>query len=54
MNIKEIKKVNNLSDKKIAEGFGYKSTMAYSNSSAKKRIEAGLQWFYKMIIENTL
>jgi len=48
MTIKEIKKAYGLSDADIAEAFGYKSTMAYSNSSAKKRIESGLEWLYQI------
>jgi len=48
MTIKEIKKVNSLSDADIARAFGYKSTMAYSNSSAKKRIDKGIEYFYNL------
>ena len=48
MTIKEIKKVNSLSDADIAQAFGYKSTMAYSNSSAKKRIDKGIEYFYNL------
>jgi hypothetical protein len=48
MTIKEIKKVNSLSDADIARAFGYKSTMAYSNSSAKKRIEKGIEFIYNL------
>jgi hypothetical protein len=48
MTIKEIKKLNSLSDADIAQAFGYKSTMAYSNSSAKKRIDKGIEYFYNL------
>lgn len=50
MTIKEIKKLNGLNDSDIAEAFGYKNAASYSNSSAKKRIEQGLEWFYKMAL----
>jgi hypothetical protein len=52
MNIKEIKKANGVSDANIAKAFGYKSAAAYSNSSAKKRIEKGLEWFYEIAAAN--
>jgi hypothetical protein len=48
MTIKEIKKVNSLSDADIARAFSYKSTMAYSNSSAKKRIDKGIEYIYNL------
>lgn len=48
MTIKEIKKDNSLSDADIAQAFGYKSAMAYSNSSAKKRIEKGIEYIYNL------
>ena len=49
MNIKEIKKALNLNDSQIAEAFGYKSAMTYRNSSGKKKLEAGLEWFFKIV-----
>ena len=48
MTIKEIKKAHNLSDKHIAEAFGYKSTIAYQSSSAKKRIDKGIEYIYNL------
>jgi hypothetical protein len=51
MTIKEIKKKNGLSDADIAHAFGYKNAAAYSNSSAKKRLEKGLEWFYKIALK---
>ena len=48
MTIKEIKKAHHLSDKHIAEAFGYKSTIAYQSSSAKKRIDKGIEYIYNL------
>lgn len=48
MKIKQIKKRHNLSDKDIAEAFGYKSTIAYQSSTAKKRIDKGIEHFYNL------
>ena len=42
MTIKELKKELGLTDSDIAEFFQYKNTPAYSYSSAKPRIEAGI------------
>ncbi|WP_313374323.1 hypothetical protein [Chishuiella sp.] len=39
MNFKEIKKLYNLTNKKMSEIFGFKTEVAYRNSSAKKRYE---------------
>ena len=50
MNIKQIKQKHGLSNKDIAEFFGYKHQYAYNSSSAKKRIEKGLEAFYKKIM----
>ncbi len=46
MEFKEIKKELGLTNKDIAKMFGYKNVLAYTNSSAKKRLELGLQRFY--------
>jgi hypothetical protein len=48
MNLKEIKKSLSITDADIAENFGYKNQMSYANSSAKKRIESGIEWMYKL------
>jgi hypothetical protein len=48
MNIKEIKKAKKLTDRDIAKAFGYKTTAAYSYSSAKKRIEKGIEFVYNL------
>jgi hypothetical protein len=48
MTIKEIKKAHQLSDKHIAEAFGYKSTIAYQSSSAKQRIDKGIEYIYNL------
>lgn len=47
--IKKIKSDLKLTDEDIANLFSYKNKLAYSNSSAKKRIEAGLVSFYLLI-----
>jgi uncharacterized protein (DUF427 family) len=52
MKFKEIKKLNGLNDSDIAQAFGYKNAASYSNSSAKKRIEKGLEWFYEMALDS--
>jgi hypothetical protein len=48
LNIKEIKKSESLTDRDIAKAFGYKTTAAYSYSSAKKRIEKGIEFVYNL------
>jgi hypothetical protein len=48
MTIKEIKKAEKLTDRDIAKAFGYKTTAAYSYSSAKKRIEKGIEFVYNL------
>ena len=48
MSIKEIKKKHNLTDNDLAEMFGYKNKLAYANSSAKERIEKGIERFYEL------
>ena len=52
MTIKQIKKHHHLSDKHIAEAFGYKSTIAYQSSSAKKRIDKGIEYIYNLNEQN--
>lgn len=47
--IDTIKKELNLTDDDIAEMFNYKNKLAYSNSSAKTRIETALVSFYLLI-----
>lgn len=49
MTIKQIKKELGITDKDIAEFFQYKNTPAYSQSSAKPRIEAGIVAIYKKV-----
>ena len=46
---KSILRELNLTDADIAEMFGYKSAMAWYNSSAKERIEKGLVKFYEIV-----
>lgn len=47
--IKKIKSELNLTDEDIANLFSYKNKLAYSNSSAKTRIETALVSFYMLI-----
>lgn len=49
INFSDIKKELNITDEKIAEMFNYKNKLAYSNSSAKTRIEVALVSFYMLI-----
>lgn len=49
MKFKEIKKKHSLTDNDISEMFGYKSKAAYANSSAKSRIEKGIENLYSKI-----
>jgi len=52
MTIKELKKELGLSDKKIAEFFGYKNAMSYYNAkNGKTKIENGLVRFYEHVRE---
>lgn len=53
MDIKQIKQTLKLSDAEIAEMFGYKTAMAYYNSSAKSRIEKGVEILYQKIKEKS-
>lgn len=45
----EIKRKHNLTDAEIAEMFGYKNVSSFSTSSAKKRIERGIENFYNRV-----
>ena len=47
MDIQELKKKLGISNKEIAEFFGFKNTISYLNSSAKKRYETALIRFFK-------
>ncbi|SDE79531.1 hypothetical protein [Riemerella columbipharyngis] len=51
MTIKEIKKHLGLQNKDIAEMFGYKTPYAFNKSSARGRIEKGLELFYQKILD---
>ncbi|MBT0527112.1 hypothetical protein ACXA18_09635 [Riemerella anatipestifer] len=48
-NIKQIKKELGLKDAVIAEIFGYKKATSYTTSSAKPRIERGIEELYRRI-----
>lgn len=48
--IKEIKEHLGLRNIDIAKMFGYKTPAAYNKSSARKRLEQGLELFYEKII----
>lgn len=48
--IKQIKKELAIGNREIADAFGYKSSLSYNSSgNGKKRLEAGLEWFYSLI-----
>lgn len=49
MTIEELKKELGLTNADIAEFFGFKNSLAYRNSSAKSRYEAGLCSFYAFV-----
>jgi len=44
--IKQIKKHLGIGNKDIAKAFGYKNQPCYANSSAKKRIEKGIEYIF--------
>ena len=47
--IKQIKKELGIGNRDIADAFGYKNRAAYDMSSAKPRIEGGIEWLYSRI-----
>lgn len=49
MTIKEIKRELKITDSDIAEMFGYKNQMSYSNSARKHHIENGIVKLYEHI-----
>ena len=49
MDIQELKKELGISNKEIAEFFGFKNTISYLNSSAKKRYETALIRFMSIL-----
>ena len=49
MKIEILKKELKLTNKQISEFFGYKNSLSYRNSSAKKRIEIGICNFYAFV-----
>ncbi|WP_291078986.1 hypothetical protein [Empedobacter sp. UBA6305] len=51
MNFKEIKKIYNLTNEKMADIFGIKSADAFKNSSAKKRYEEAVVKLYEIFKE---
>lgn len=50
--IKQIKKELGIGNRDIADAFGYKNRAAYDMSSAKPRIEKGIEWMYNRIKES--
>jgi hypothetical protein len=53
MNIKQIKRAHGLKDKDLARAFGYASTIAYQSSSAKLRIDKGIEFIYNLTKQKT-
>jgi len=51
--IKQIKKELGIGNRDIADAFGYKNRAAYDMSSAKPRIEGGIEWLYSLIKSET-
>lgn len=51
-NIKEIKKELEITDTDISNIFGYKTLASYTNSSAKRRVEKGIELIYNKIKNN--
>lgn len=49
MRIEQLKKELSINNKDIAEFFGFKNTLSYLNSSAKKRYENALCEFYAFV-----
>ena len=49
MTINDLKNELGLTNAYIAEFFGFKNSLAYRNSSAKSRYEAGLCSFYAFV-----
>jgi isopentenyldiphosphate isomerase len=49
ININDLKTELGISNKEIAEFFGFKNTISYLNSSAKKRYENALCEFYVFV-----
>jgi len=48
--IKEIKKKIGITNKDIADAFGYKNEASYRNAKeGKKRLERGIEWLYSII-----
>lgn len=47
--IKQIKKDLGIGNRDIADAFGYKNRAAYDMSTAKPRIERGIEWIYDKV-----
>jgi hypothetical protein len=54
MTIKEIKRELKLTDADIAEMFGYKNAVSYSNSARKHHIESGIVSLYQVILDRAV
>lgn len=50
--IKEIKKHLGIGNRDIARAFGYKDANNFNNSTAKSRIEKGIEYIYEMVIKS--
>lgn len=49
--IKEVKRTLKITDKHIADAFGYASVHAYRNSNKKPQVEAGICWLFDEILK---
>jgi hypothetical protein len=54
MKIKEVKRKLGLRDADIAEMFGYKNAVSYSNSARKHHIESGIVSLYQVILDRAV
>lgn len=51
MKYKEIKRRLKITNEDVAEMFGYKNLSAFTTSTAKPRIEKGIEVLYQRIVE---
>jgi hypothetical protein len=52
MTIKQIKKELGIKNADIAKAFGYVNANSYATSTAKPRLQKGIEWLYETIKNN--
>jgi YesN/AraC family two-component response regulator len=52
MTIKQIKKELGINNADIAKAFGYVNANSYATSTAKPRLQKGIEWLYETIKSN--